>query len=381
MRFAEPLSLVGPYGTGLQLAGVGVRSLREVVRTPPLPEPGNPRVPRDGTVELDGVTFGYGDTPVLRGFTLLCRPQTMTALVGPSGAGKTTVTRLVARFWDVDGGSVRIGGVDVRDMTTETLMGQIAMVFQHTYLFDATIADNVRLGRPGAGDDEVRAAARAARLDEVVERLPDGWDTVVGEGGSRLSGGERQRVAIARALLKDAPVVLLDEVTAALDTENEAAVAEALTGLAENRTVLVIAHRLATIAGADRIAFVDGGGVVESGTHAELLERAGPYAGFWADRAGAAAGGSVTARSRPHRPTRPRTPRRTDRCGRPSPAPCPGPPRSSPRCSPSRSPVAARPRPPPTRRGRDRAPSPTRWVPPRCPRTPGGSSRSTSTRR
>ena len=283
VRFAEPLTLAGFYGTGLQVAANGLRGIREVVGTPALPEPERPREPAGAGIEFSDVTFGYpGGDPVLRGFSLVCAPGTMTALVGPSGAGKTTVTRLVARFFDVDAGAVRIGGTDVRDMTTATLMRQVAMVFQDVYLFDATIEENVRLGLPDATDAEVRAAARAARLDEVVERLPLGWATTVGEAGGRLSGGERQRVSIARALLKDAPVVLLDEITAALDVENEAAVAEALGRLAGDRTVLVVAHRLTTIAAADRIAVLADGGIAELGTHSELAAAGGRYAGYLA---------------------------------------------------------------------------------------------------
>ena len=269
--------------TGFQVAANGLRGIREVVGTPALPEPECPREPAGAGIEFSDVTFGYpGGDPVLRGFSLVCAPGTMTALVGLSGAGKTTVTRLVARFFDVDAGAVRIGGTDVRDMTTATLMRQVAMVFQDVYLFDATIEENVRLGRPDATDAEVRAAARAARLDEVVERLPLGWATTVGEAGGRLSGGERQRVSIARALLKDAPVVLLDEITAALDVENEAAVAEALGRLAGDRTVLVVAHRLTTIAAADRIAVLADGGIAELGTHSELAAAGGRYAGYLA---------------------------------------------------------------------------------------------------
>jgi ATP-binding cassette subfamily B protein len=207
------------------------------------------------------------------------------------------VLRLIARFWDVDRGVVRVGGVDVRDLTTDDLMSRMSIVFQDTYLFDGTIEENVRLAASDATDADVRAAAAAARLDEVVERLPNGWDTKVGEGGLALSGGERQRVAIARALLKDTPIVLLDEVTAALDPENEAAVAAGMTALsARGKTIVVIAHRLSTIVAADQIAVIDAGRVVELGSHNELLDQGGRYSRLFAERS-RAVGWRITSRS------------------------------------------------------------------------------------
>jgi ATP-binding cassette subfamily B protein len=230
------------------------------------------------------VRFGYAATPVLDGVDLRIPAGSTTALVGPSGAGKTTVTKLVARFFDVDAGSVRIGGVDVREISTAELERNVSLVFQDTYLFDGSIEDNIRIGFPGASAQQVREAARRARVDTIAERLPGGWSARVGEGGRLLSGGERQRVAIARALVKDAPIVLLDEATSALDAANEAAVHEALAELGRGRTLLVIAHRLTTIAGADQIAVLDGGRVVEQGRHGELLAEGGRYARLWAER-------------------------------------------------------------------------------------------------
>jgi ATP-binding cassette subfamily B protein IrtB len=208
----------------------------------------------------------------------------MTALVGASGSGKTTITRLIARFWDVDDGVVRVGGVDVREQATEDLMAQLALVFQDVYLFDDTLEANIRLGRVGATEEEVREAAHLAGVDEIIERLPNGWSTRVGEAGARLSGGERQRVSVARALLKEAPIVLLDEATAALDPENERFVQRSLHRLAERSTLLVIAHRLDTVAAADQIVVLDEGHVAEVGTHAELLDLSGRYADFWESR-------------------------------------------------------------------------------------------------
>jgi ATP-binding cassette subfamily B protein len=203
------------------------------------------------------------------------------AIVGPSGAGKTTLLQLLARFYDVDTGTVRVGGVDVRAISTQELMAQYAIVFQDVYLFDGTIEDNIRLGRPDATDTEIRTAATAARLDEVIQRLPDGWTTNVGEGGALLSGGERQRVSIARALLKNAPIVLLDEITSALDPVNEAAVHEGIQRLMTDRTVVMVAHRLRTVQHADHIVFLDNGQIAEQGSHDELLRRGGRYADFW----------------------------------------------------------------------------------------------------
>ena len=223
-------------------------------------------------------------TEILHNISMTMQPGTVTALVGPSGSGKTTITRLIARFWEPDSGSVKINGVNVRDTSTEELMRNLAIVFQETYLFNGTILENVRVGRPDASDEDVKEAARAASLEGVIASLPEGWDTVVGEGGSRLSGGERQRVAIARALLKKAPTLLLDEVTSSLDGENEAAVVETLHRLAHNTTVVVIAHRLSTIKAADQIAVVTDGRIEAMGTHEELLAGGGTYAQFWEDQ-------------------------------------------------------------------------------------------------
>ena len=201
----------------------------------------------------------------------------VTALVGPSGSGKSTCARLAARLWDATEGTIRVGGVDVATVDPEVLLTDYSMVFQDVVLFDDTVMENIRLGKRGATDEEVMAAAKAANCDEFVSRLPQGYDTPIGENGAKLSGGERQRISIARALLKDAPIVLLDEATASLDVENETKVQEALSRLLSGKTVLVIAHRMRTVAGADRIVVLEDGHVAQQGSPAELMERGGLY--------------------------------------------------------------------------------------------------------
>ncbi len=285
LRFIDPLQQIGQQGMAIRVARNAIDEAEDIMDAQPLAAPEAPCEPRGSAVVFDKVDFSYdGKRAILKQVDLACPEKSLTALVGPSGSGKTTLTRLIARFWDVDAGSVSVGGVDVRDLSTETLMSQISMVFQDVYLFDGTIEENIRLGAPDASREEVRKAAHTARLDEVVARLEKGWDTPVGEGGSRLSGGERQRVSIARALIKHAPIVLFDEATAALDAENEAAIAAAMRQLSATSTVIVIAHRLSTVAAADQIAVVEEGHITQLGTHVELIARPGRYRSFWNER-------------------------------------------------------------------------------------------------
>lgn len=288
-RFNEPIVAAGDLGGGVAVARTTLDQLDRLAAVEALPEPVDPQAPAAWNIEFDDVTFGYGDTPVLRNLSFTAATGGMTAIVGPSGSGKTTITKLIARFYDPEAGTVSIGGVPLPELGTAVVEAAVAPVFQDVYLFDDTILNNVWLGNPELSREEVIAAATRARVDEIADRLPGGWDARVGEGGSNLSGGERQRVSIARALLKDAPIVLLDEATAALDIGNEIAIGQAVDAIRSDRTLIVVAHRLQTIMTADQIIMLDGeGGIRETGTHLELLAAGGAYAHYWTERVDAA---------------------------------------------------------------------------------------------
>ncbi|APA70448.1 ABC transporter ATP-binding protein [Janthinobacterium sp. 1_2014MBL_MicDiv] len=299
VRLVDPLQEVASYGEVLRGARGQLDAARAILAVQPLPEAAAPQAPRDGAVELRDVAFRYAqDQPdVLTGINLHIAPGSMTALIGASGSGKTTLVRLIARFFDVSQGALLVGGVDVRAMSSEQLAGQISQIFQDSYLFQGSIGDNIRIGKPDASDAQVLEAARQAGVAEIIARLPQGLATPVGEGGARLSGGERQRIAIARALVKDAPILLVDEATAALDAENQAAVAEALARLRGKRTVIVIAHQLSTVAMADQIVVLEGGTLREQGAPDVLREQNGLYAHFLAQRQ-AAKGWRIAAPAR-----------------------------------------------------------------------------------
>ena len=286
-RTLLPLTKAAMYGSEADNAKVALRAVGDILDARPLsdPEPGQEIEPRGTTIALNDVSFSYdAGRPVLAGVSLRAPQGRVTALVGPSGAGKSTILRLAARFWDVDDGTVTIGGAPVRSMRASTIMGMTSMVFQDVYLFDTTIRENLRIARPEATDAELAEAARRARLDRVIEALPHGWDTQVGPGGLSLSGGERQRVAIARAFVKDAPILLLDEITSALDGENESAITEVVRELSEGRTVIVVAHRLSTVRQADEVVFLEptqaGARVAQRGTPQELAAVPGPFREF-----------------------------------------------------------------------------------------------------
>jgi len=276
----EPLTVVLMNYGELRYSAYSAQRIMDVQGEEPLQ--GSESIQASGPIVFDNVTFGYDpNMPVLKELSFQIEPKTITALVGPSGSGKSTITRLVARFWEVEQGRITIGGTSVRHADPEKMLKDISMVFQDVYLFQDTIGNNIRIGKMDATQQEIEDAAKRACCHEFIASLPQGYDTPVGEGGSTLSGGEKQRISIARALLKNASIVLLDEATASLDPENEAAVQQAINELVADKTVILIAHRLKTIQNADKIVVLDQGMLVEEGTHELLINQKGLYAHLW----------------------------------------------------------------------------------------------------
>jgi ATP-binding cassette subfamily B protein len=274
-------------GGNMRIISEGVERIDDIFSQKPVAEPMKPKLPGDYTIEFDNVSFSYDSkdaatrTEALSGVSFTAKEKEITALVGPSGSGKTTIANLISRFWDATSGSIRIGGVEIREMGTENLMNAVSFVFQDVHMFYDTIEENIRMGHANAAGAQVIEAAKAACCHEFIERLPQGYQTKIGEGGTYLSGGEAQRIAIARAILKNSPILVLDEATAFADPENEAKIQEGLSTLIKGKTVIIIAHRLSTIREADQILVVNEGKIVELGRHGELIERNGLYHRMW----------------------------------------------------------------------------------------------------
>ena len=276
-------SQVKLFGMGVSMLRLAAAAIDRTVQTEQMPqmdEKGTDIRPKSHDIVFDHVSFSYEQKKILQDISVTLPDQTTTAIIGPSGSGKTTLCNLVARFWDVDSGSVKIGGTDVRDYTLESLMDQISMVFQNVYLFADTIENNIKFGCPNATHEQVVEAAKKACCDDFIEALPDGYDTMIGEGGASLSGGEKQRISIARAMLKDAPIIILDEATANVDPENEDRLQKAIEALTRNKTILMIAHRLKTVRHADQILVLSDGKIVQRGRHETLIAQPGIYADF-----------------------------------------------------------------------------------------------------
>ena len=284
LYFYAPLRSIGVFFPELRYMEKAGGRINKVLEETPLPEPEEDTELENYDIEFHNVSFSYKKTQVLKNISFKAPERSITALVGASGSGKTTITNLIARFWDVDSGEVIIGGKNVKDMKTDTLLSYISMVFQDVYLFNDTIFNNIKIGKKNATREEVINAAKTARCHEFIEKLPDGYDTMVGEGGATLSGGEKQRISIARAMLKDAPIVLLDEATAFLDPENEKHVQEAIDELVKSKTLIIIAHRLSTIVGADQILVLENGELTEQGKHEELITNDRFYSHLWKER-------------------------------------------------------------------------------------------------
>ena len=276
-RIYNPLTEVMNNLAVLLYLNVRIRRMKEMDAMP-RQEGKTEFLPKNYDIKFDHVSFSYqDDVQTLRDVSFTAKQGDVTALVGPSGGGKSTVAKLSARFWDIDKGTITLGGEDISRIDPETLLQYFSIVFQDVTLFNTSVLENIRLGKKDATDEEVMEAAQLAQCDEFVRKLPQGYDTLIGENGERLSGGERQRISIARAILKDAPIILLDEATASLDAENESKIQSALSELIKNKTVLIIAHRMRTVSGADKIVVIKEGAIAETGTPGELIERKGIF--------------------------------------------------------------------------------------------------------
>ena len=284
----ENLDGVGSFSSLLRIVDLSVDMVNQVLAIQPMDISGQDIEPKSSRIELRDVSFSYGNKKIIDQVSLTIPEKTTTALVGPSGSGKTTLCNLIARFWDVDQGSISLDGHDVRDYSYDSLIRNFSFVFQSVYLFEDTIANNIRFGKPEASQEEVIEAAKKAACHDFILSLPDGYDTKIGEGGASLSGGERQRISIARAIIKDAPIIILDEATANVDPENEEALMQAIQSLTRDKTIIMIAHRLKTVEHADQILVLDQGRIVEQGKHQDLLAKQGIYSKFIQERETAA---------------------------------------------------------------------------------------------
>jgi ATP-binding cassette subfamily B protein len=280
----ESLDLAGTYTALLKVIGKGVDLANEILEIEQMDTDGEAISPVNHDIHMEHVGFAYENRKIIDDVTLDIKENTTTAIVGPSGGGKTTITSLIARFWDVQEGKVTLGGRDVREYSFDSLMENFSFVFQRVYLFEDTIANNIRFGRPEASLEEVMEAAKKAACHDFIMALPEGYDTVIGEGGATLSGGEKQRIAIARAIMKDAPIIILDEATANVDPENEKELTEAIENLTKQKTIIMIAHRLKTVRNADQILVIDKGRIVQKGRHEELMKQEGIYKNFISGR-------------------------------------------------------------------------------------------------
>lgn len=276
----EQLKIAGSCMANLRITENSINRANEIDDVPVMDEGSRAIIPQNHEIKFEHVNFSYEKRPVLDSVSLTIPDKSLTAIVGPSGSGKTTLCNLIARFWDVGNGSVSIGGYNVKDYTLDSLMANVSMVFQNVYLFNDTIENNIKFGKPNATHAEVVAAAQKACCDDFIEALPEGYNTIIGEGGASLSGGEKQRLSIARAMLKDAPIVIFDEATANVDPENEDRLQAAIEALTKDKTIIMIAHRLKTVRHADQIVVLDHGNIAQKGTHDELIKQKGIYADF-----------------------------------------------------------------------------------------------------